>query len=337
MGSAAIGGLISRPAVGWALDSWGRKPTLVVGTVILSLGMGLIWFIQAPDAVPYAVRIVFGIGVGAAFTGYFTFAADIVPDERRTEGLALFGISGLVPLAINPIAARVGVSAADLRWFLPLMGVVILASLIPLLLVRERPMQKAQPPTLAAVLAAIKRPRLRPVWLATCTFAGIAKIFMVFATVAAEKRGVPIPADFWLTYAGGAVFVRAFGARLPDRVGPTRLVAPAIALDVTAAIILAYATTTSTLLIAGLLAGLGHGYCFPVLASLVVSRSPDALRGSALAMFTGLWEVTGLVLPPVFGLIADKTSDATMFMTAAAAAGAGMVAWLFAERRAQSA
>ena len=118
---------------------------------------------------------------------------------------------------------------------------------------------------------------------------------------------------------------------------PTRLVAPAIALDVTAAIIMAYATTTSTLLIAGLLAGLGHGYCFPVLASLVVSRSPDALRGSALAMFTGLWEVTGLVLPPVFGLIADKTSDATMFMTAAAAAGAGMVAWLFAERRAQSA
>ena len=42
--AAQIGGLVSRPAVGWALDTMGRKPTLIIGTVIAVIGMALFFF-----------------------------------------------------------------------------------------------------------------------------------------------------------------------------------------------------------------------------------------------------------------------------------------------------
>lgn len=334
MGSAAASGLLARPAVAWALETLGRKPALIAGTLIMAAAMGLVLFVHDPGPTAYAVRLVFGLGVGALFTGYFTFAADVIPTARRTEGIALFGISGLVPLAINPLAHHIGVQATDLRWFLPLMGVVILSSLVPLALVNEPPRARSAAKfSFLEALRTLKSRALWPCWFATIAFSGIAKVFMAFATVCAEHRGIPHPPDFWLTYALGAVCVRAFGARLPDRVGPVRFVGPAIGCAIVASLLLAYATTFAGLLAAGLLAGIGHGYAFPVLTSLIVTRSPDHLRGSTLAMFTALWEVTGLTIPPLMGALADATSDATMFQVTAGLGVLMLLVWRQLERR----
>lgn len=334
MGSAAIGGLAVRPLVGWALDTVGRKSTITVGTLFLAAAMGMIYLVEAPGPMVFAARIVFGVGVAGLFTGYFAFAADIVPEERRTEGLALFGISGIAPLAINPIAAYAGVNPPDLRWFLPAMGGVILLSLIPLMAVPEAKRTKTGPGlTFRSVARALLRRRLAPIWFATFAFSGLAKIFMAFATVAAENRDIPVPADFWLTYAAGAITVRLFGAQALDRIGPVRLVAPAIGLQVIAAVAMAHAHTTELLMFGGLLAGIAHGYGFPVITSLVVSRSPEAMRGSALAMFTALWEVTALVLPPVLGWIGDLHGDDILFLCAASGGAVMIAGWIGLERR----
>ena len=334
MGSAAIGGLLLRPAVAWGLDVVGRKPTLAVGTLVMTLSFVLVAAIDDVSYVAYVVRVIFGVGVGALFSGYFTLAADIIPEARRTEGLALFGISGLVPLAINPISHHLGVNAHDLRWFLPLMGGVILLSLIPLAMIREpERAHTGQPLRLTEVVRALRQRSLWPCWLATFVFSGLAKLFMAFATVVAASRGIENPPDFWLTYAAGAVFVRLLGARLPDRLGPVRVVAPAIGLAVVAAVILPLAESEAGLLLAGLLAGIGHGYAFPILASLIVTRAPDHLRGSALTTFTALCEVSGLLLPPLLGIVADLTSDAVMFWVAAGFSALSLAAWVVMERR----
>ena len=50
----------------------------------------------------YGIRIGIGIGIGTLFATYFTCASDLIPAQRRTEGLALFGIFGILPLLVNP-------------------------------------------------------------------------------------------------------------------------------------------------------------------------------------------------------------------------------------------
>ncbi len=333
MGCAAIAGLLTRPLVGWGLDRWGRKPILFVGTVTVALGMALVGAVENMGPIIYVERVVFGLGVGALFTAYFTFAADLIPVARRTEGLALFGVSGLVPLLVNPLSQELGVAPADLRWFIPLLGLIVLSSLLALVPLPEpdhdpaarRPMQEALP--------ALAARRLWPVWLATSAFSGLVAIFMTFATVAAERQGVPQAPRLWLTYALGAIVVRLVGARVPDRLGPANIVAPALGLYVAAMVVCARATTFDGFLAGALLAGIGHGYCFPVLSSQVVTRAPQTFRGSALAFFTALWGLSELATAPVFGAIADAHGDDAMFLTAAVGGIVSLAVWVLLEHR----
>ncbi len=336
MAANAFGGLLLRPAVGWSLDALGRKPTLVAGTLVLVAAMLMVGFVDRIGPLILSVRLLIGVGGGALFTGYFAFAADLIPEKRRTEGIALFGISGLLPLALNPFFGELGLEAPDLRWFYPAVGIAIASSLLFVRSLEEPNLSRPRQPVRAAeVIAALRSPPLWSVWLATVVFAGLVATFMAFSTVTAASRGVDRSTALWLTYAAGAVGVRLFGARLPDRLGTANMVAPALGLYGAAMLLSASATTTAGFLIAGLLAGLGHGSCFPVLTSQVISRSPERLRGSALAMFTAIWELSSVTLTPAFGLLADATDDRTMFAAVAACAACGVALWAAVEHRVQ--
>ena len=332
MGVASVGGLALRPVAGWALDSVGRRPTLLAGTLVLCVGMSLIGLVDGLGPLIYGSRVLVGIGVGTLFTAYFAFAADIIPAERRTEGIALFGISGLLPLAVNPLADGL-VEPAQLRWLYPALGAVILLSIPAFMSIPEPTRQARRATERPPVRAALFQPRLLPVWFATVVFAALVTGFFTFATVAAGSRGVANPAGLWLTYAAGAVGVRLLGARLPDRVGPTNLVAPALAVYVLAYVLAAGAQDAAGPQLAGLLAGLGHGYCFPVLTGQVVNRAPDALRGTAVAMFTATWELSGLLTRPALGMVADRFDDATMFAATGCLAVLGLAIWAAWEHR----
>jgi MFS family permease len=281
----------------------------------------------------YLQRGLFGVGIATLFSAYFTFAADIIPTTRRTEGLALFGISGLVPMLINPFAAELDIAAPDLRWFLPAIGGFILLSVMPLAPLREPPRDRSERLAVAAALRGLAAQPLVPVWFASALFSGLVAIFMTFATVAAERRGIARPATLWLAYAVAAIFVRAAGAKLPDRIGPSQVVIPAILLYLGAMLLAAHSTSRTGFMFAALLAGLGHGCCFPVLTGQVVSRSPERYRGSALTAFTALWGVMELVAAPGFGAIADRHGDAAMFTTASLTGFGGLGVWTLLERR----
>jgi len=324
--AANVSGLLVRPGVGWALDRLGRKPTIYAGTGLLVLGMLGVYLVTDLGLVAYADRLLFGVGVAVLSTAYFTLAADLVPLGRRTEGLALFGISGLLPIGPMAFVRDLDVEPADLRLFFPAVGVVIATSL---LLVAPVP-EPARPARVAAdgsALRALTRAPLAPTWLATLVFAALVATFFAFATVAAESRGVARPAGLWLPYAGGAIGVRLVGARLPDRLGPRNLVAPAIALYAAGFVVASGAVTGASFALAGLLAGLGHGFCFPVLASQAVSRTPTAHRGAAMAGFTALLGLAELAAPPLLGLVGDAANDAFMFAVAAVGASGLLVGW----------
>lgn len=343
--TASVGGLVFRPAAAWALDVLGRKPAIVGGTLLLTLSLWLLAAVTDLGPLLYVDRVLYGVGEAALFPGYFALAADLIPPSRRTEGIALFGVTGLLPLVVNPFVDRLALAPADLRWFFPAMGVAVLASLwfvtrvevpgpTPAAGDTAAPDDGAPPPlTVRRALAALAEPRLRPVWLATVVFAGLVNVTMAFGTVTARHRGLAAPGNIWLAYAAGAATVRLFAARLPDRVGTRNMVAPSIGVYVLAAVVLASAGTDELLLLGGALAGVGHGYGFPVLTSQVVTRTPDDLRGTGLVLFTALWELAALALTPALGAVADAAGDGALFATAALGATVGLAAWALWEHR----
>lgn len=334
MAASAVGGLVARPWIAWALDHYGRKRTLVAGTLVMGTSMWLVYGIGGVDPVAFGMRMLFGVGAGTCFSGYFAFAADLIPDSRRTEGLALFGVTGLVPLLVNPISGQIISDPSDIQWFLPAIGGVVLISLIPLLLVREpQGISGRRPWRIREVLGSLRSKPLVPVWFISFAFSGLVAIFFSFATVSATDRGTDNPTHIWYMYALGAAVVRITGAKALDRVGPANLVAPALASYIASVLVASSGTTDSDFLLAGLLAGIGHGICFPVLTSQVITRTPEHHRGSAMAMFTAIWALSGLLLPPIFGSVSDALDDHAMFLLAGFSANLFLMGWVVLEHK----
>jgi predicted MFS family arabinose efflux permease len=86
-------------------------------------------------------------------------------------------------------------------------------------------------------------------------------------------------------------------------VGPKRLLFPALGTLVLGFLLLAGAQTPRDVLLAGACCGAGHGYTFPILFGMVVTRARESERGAVLSIFTALFDAGVLVGGPFFGWV----------------------------------
>jgi MFS family permease len=139
---------------------------------------------------------------------------------------------------------------------------------------------------------------------------------------------------FFSAYTGAAILVRLAGGRLPDRVGPKRVLLPALATLVAGFGCLAAAETATEVLAAGVLCGLGHGFIYPVLSSLVVARASESGRGAAISIHTALPDVGGLLGAPLLGWLIETRGFSVMFASAGAMLTLGSLLFVGWDRRA---
>src|SRR5699024_8758286 len=90
-----------RPYAGHALETKGRGPIYLFGIALFIISIGSFGFITS-ILLLMIVRVVQGIGWGFSTTASGTIATDLIPPERRGEGLGYYGLSGNIALAIGP-------------------------------------------------------------------------------------------------------------------------------------------------------------------------------------------------------------------------------------------
>jgi predicted MFS family arabinose efflux permease len=132
------------------------------------------------------------------------------------------------------------------------------------------------------------------------------------------ELGVGSVGGFLSTYTGVAIALRVFLGALPDRVGPKRVLLPALLAQAAGFVVLAHAGDAGDVLLAGLLCGIGHGYAFPILFALVVSRAGVGIRGIAMAIYTGLFDLGILLGGPGLGFVIEHFGFSVMYETTAA-------------------
>ena len=99
-------------------------------------------------------------------------------------------------------------------------------------------------------------------------------------------------------------------------------------------VVLAGADGAGDLALAGFLSGIGHGYVFPIMFGMVITRARDSERGSASAIFTAVFDVGTLIGGPLFGLAIRLGGYSTMWIMAALLVVAGSSAFAWWDRRA---
>ncbi|MBI4515703.1 MAG: MFS transporter [Deltaproteobacteria bacterium] len=331
-GLTAAVAIVVRPWLGRAMDSHGRRRLILAGGALNVVVCCLYLTVGRLGPWIYAVRVGHGLAEAALFAAFFTQAADLVPASRCTGGLALFGVSGMLPISFGGLMGDAILARADYAAVFAASVVLAASSLALSLPLRDAVLSSGELPNRGFVAAALQRDLL-PVWFVGTVFATALAAYFTFLKTFVLATGIGSVGGFFTAYALSAVSLRLFFAWLPERVGPKRVLFPALAVLALGLVLLARTTRASEVVAAGILCGLGHGFVFPILLGLVVERARAAERGAALSVFTALFDGGVLLGGPSLGAVIRFGSYPVMFNVAALLVLTGSTIFALWDRR----
>jgi MFS family permease len=332
-GITGASAILARPPIGRAMDTRGRRGVILVGNALNIVVCALFLTVDSIGPWIYAIRVLHGIAEAMLFTALFTYAADWVPASRRTQGLALFGVSGMLSMSLGGLLGDMILTRWDYSaLFHAALGFSVLSFVVSLPLHDHDRLGASDEEPSRGFAAALGQRDLLPLWWIGAVFAvALASVFAFLKRYVMET-GLSTVGDFFTAYTGAAIFLRVFLGWLPDRVGPKRVLFPALLCLALAFVLLGSAQTSRDVVIAGALVGVGHGFTFPILFGMLVTRARDAERGSAMAIFTALFDLGVVIGGPLFGFVIDVGGFGAMFQTAAVAVGVGLLVFILWDR-----
>lgn len=334
VGSAFISSLASRLVVGHLLDRIGRIKVWKTGGAILSLSSLL--FLIPRDLSPFNyawilfARILQGLGISINFSAGFTYAADVAPVERRSEIIGLFGVSGLSAMALGPVMGEALLKVSGFSLFFMAASVLAAVGILFICSLEEQLPRKAEPP-----LGLPKVLKNRPTLIAITTtffFTFAVAIHGSFVTPFTRHAGLELVSPFFVAYSFAAIGTRVFWAKVPDQVGKNTCASPALMASAMGIMGLSLVASYPVLVLAGLVAGTGHGFLYPSLNALAVEGLPPEGRGMATSVFTGSLDGgTGFAIL-LLSLVLDQTNYTVIFLMTGGVVLAGMIYHRFAAR-----
>ena len=207
------------------------------------------------------------------------------------------------------------------------------ASLALSLALTEGPRPELKPGEERGLRAALAQRELWPLWWMGTIFSTALTAFFIFVRRFVDDTGVGSVGMFFTAYTVAALLLRLGFGWLPDRVGEKRVLLPSLAALVLGFVVMAFAATDRDVIVAGVLCGIGHGFTFPILFALVVSRTPEANRGTVMALYTALFDLGVLVGGPVFGVAIEASGFAAMYFGAGVLVALGTVVFGVWDRR----
>lgn len=309
--ACAVASLLMRPLLGRILDLTHRR-TVILITGVLNVGVLLL---LATTSVwgPYlwALFIIQRVLQLALFTTVLTYAADSIPVARRTQGLAIFGLSGLIPIAVGGIAGDITINAFG---FLGLFVVSAIASSIAWFFFYRLPVLPIRgPQDRRNFWQALIQKNLLPLWFITLLFSIGLEALFVFTRTYVQARQIGSAGLFFATYGVVAAVTRILGGRLYDRIAHRVLLVTAVSMYGVGLGAMALAGGVPVFMLAAAMTGMAHGIAFPLLSSQVVNRARESERGSAMSIFTSIFDVALLAGAPVVGLLIDMQSYLVAF------------------------
>jgi len=327
--AASVVALALRPVIGKVLDHTRRRTVLLVVGVLNAGSLMMLTMFETLGGALVAVYVIHRFLQIVMFTAMLTYEADSLPERHRTKGLALFGLAGLIPIATGGALGDVVIGRVG---FDGLFVAAAAAQLVSWALVWALP---PLPDGARGVeprrnfWAALAQRDLLPMWFMAILFgAGLETIFTFTRTMVDERR-VGTVGLFFGVYGAVAIAGRVAASSRFDRAPQRALLVSSIAAIGAGIVLAGSATRLSTFMVAAALSGLGHGLSYPILSSQIVSRARAAERGSAIAIFTSIFDVALFTVTPLVGLTIDLSGYPAAFggVGIAVVAGALVYAW----------
>ena len=286
-----VSAVLCRPFSGRWIESLGRKKILLISMILFFIATPF-YFLANSFMFLLGLRLFHGIGFGMATTVTGTIAADIVPDQRRGEGMGYFATFMNLAMVIGPFLGLTVVHYANFQVLFLLCSIFSFLALACALLVKL--------PDSAKTDSKVKTPfnirdlferKALPIAISAGTLAFAYSSILSFISVYAKGLGLVEAASFFfVVYAAAIILSRPFTGKWFDKYGENVIIYPAILLFAIGIFVLSIAHHAGLFLLAGAIIGLGYGTLVPGLQTVALNSAPPHRRGIATATFFTIFD-----------------------------------------------
>jgi MFS family permease len=324
IGAFAFTGLFGRPVAGLIADARGRRPAILLGSLLASAA-GFLYFVPAGVPGLIVARLVLGAGEGMVFTAGATWVVDLAPPGRRARVIGLYGLAVWTGLSLGPPIGELLLRAFSYE------VVWVFAAAAPLLgaAVALRVPDYFTPAPSGERGPLIAPESLRPGLALALASVGYATM-AAFVVLHLDAEGIGHGAAVFGAFAAMVVITRLIGGDLPDIVGPVRCATVAAAVEAAGLLAIAVAPSLPVALVGALAMGAAFSLLYPSLSLIVIGQVPESRRGSALGTFTAFFDAGVGLGAPVAGVVAALAGYPGAFVVASSAALAAAVTVAFA-------
>ncbi len=315
LASYAIAILIIRPFSGYIVDLYSRKKILLI-SFICYVAIFIGYFYATAILIFVIVRFMHGIMWGLSTVSSSTLAIDLVPSERRAEGIGYYGTFMNVAMAIGPFIAIHIYQTYDFQTLLYCAIFMGILGIIAVMLIKA-----PQRPKVERQKLSFDRFFLIPAWpiflnqlLPSFAWGTIGP----FVAQYGKEISIPNAGIFFLFWAGGIIVSRIFAGKMVDR-GYIHLVNTSSMLIVAVSFCgFALIHNIEAFCIAGLFIGIGFGMMFPALQTLYINMAENSQRGTANSTYLVGFDLGLAMGMLVGGYISGIYSFEVLFLVASA-------------------
>ncbi|MBU7595738.1 MFS transporter [Metabacillus halosaccharovorans] len=310
-----LSAILIRPFAGMLATKFDKKILLILGILIIALSTGA-YYLSSNISTLLLIRLIHGAGFGLATTYFATLAAEIIPKDRRGEGIGYFGVGETVAISVGPMIGIMKLELYDFqRLFFGGMAVLFLA-VIMAIFIKRAPKGKELDKQVSGKFKLLEKRVLFPallIFLIGIAAGGIMSFFSLYAI----ERDFTQVGLFFLLIAAASFIIRLLSGKLFDKYGPSIILIPGSILSIIGLILLYVAANDSMFLIAAIFYGFGFGAIFPAVQTWCMNLVEEHEHEDAMASFFNFFDLGIGGGSFVLGLVATVTSYQTVYFVAA--------------------
>jgi MFS family permease len=327
LGFLTYSSAFSAIVTGTLADRLGPRRILIIASIAIT-GFTLVYAIIPSYQVMLGLVLVHGVFWSGLLTGSAAYMTNILPENRRAEGIAYWGLSTIAAIAVAP---SIGFWMFHFGWTALCLETAVLNAIMAIIAWRL-------PPQPIAVAAAGQRKGRLVEWrililsftlfLYSFGYGGITS----FTALYADSLGITPKGIYLTTLAVVILVTRPVAGRLGDRFGYRRVLLPCLVLISIGLSLLLFGASRDWLVASAAIFGAGFGTAYPVFAGYVMRRVGADRRGAAFGAILACFD-TGIGTGSTgLGWIIGRWGYQAAFGTAAALAALALPYFLLADR-----